>query len=186
MQQGKISRVDPFMPVNEDEVVLVIRTKESYLRGFAQRRNGLLAVIESIDDVIRGISLGNLSSVPEVRVQSSKDHDIMFRIHEQIQQQMGEKTKEVMKGLHLIDLEEKKFFAIWTTYMQQDPDDIELLNDLCSHQKSIKEVRCSYRGGLLSEQGIYKRRRTAIRRIIKDCGYVPITRSNEKESGEVC
>lgn len=185
MEQGKISRVDPFMPVNEDEVVLVIRTKDSYLRCFAQRRNGLMAVVESIDDVIRGISLGSPSSVPDVRVQSTSDQDVMFRIHEKVQQQMSEKTTEVIKGLHLIDLEEKKYFAIWCAYMRQDPDDIELLNDLYAHRKSIKEVRSTYRGGLLSEQGIYKRRRTAIRRIIKECGYTPIKRS-EAESGEIC
>lgn len=176
MEQEKVSRVDPFMPVNSAEVVLVIRTKDTYLKGFEQRRKGLLSVIESVDDVIRGISLGSPSSVPDVRVQSTKDQDVMFRIHEKVHQQMEDKAKEVMKGLRLIDLEERKFFAIWTAYMQQDPDDIQLLNDLYGHRKSIKEVRSSYRGGLLSEQGIYKRRRSAIGRIIKECGYVPVPR----------
>lgn len=170
------SRVDPTKPVTEEEVLLVIRTHDTYLRGFTQRRVGLLSMAESIDDLIHSVSLRSTSATDDIRVQGGRSsYDTIYRIYETVEKQMKDQADEVWKGLWLLDAEERKFTTIWGCFMSADPEDVQLLTQLCYQKKSVKEIRAEFRGGIMSEQGIYKRRRNAIRKI-KDSSnmiYIP-------------
>lgn len=174
-----VTRLDALVPCTKEEILLVLKDHEAYLRAFARRRENIYTAALSMDEAIREAAYRRNHSIGEV---PGRGHtgDPVYAAFVYAEDMTRKQRSYLIRRLKMLALEERKFGCIMEAFGSLPPSSQEFLLDKFKNRMTNEELYARYIGEILPEDTATKIRRKIENRyerllglVLERCTYEP-------------
>lgn len=180
-----VTCLDALVPCTRDEVILVLREHERYLRAFARRRENIYAAAVSIDEAIREAAYRRTHGIGEAPRQG-RAGDPVYSAYSYAEDMTKKQRTFLVRRLKMLGAEERKFACIMEAFESLPPSSREFLLDKFQHGLTNEELHERHIGKLSGEESgtavrrrVEKRYNHLIGLIMEKCTYTPPERTGK-------
>ncbi len=174
-----VTFLDAFVPCTRDEVVLVLRDHERYIRSFARRRENIYAAATSMDEAIREAAYRRTHGIGEAP-RPGHVGDPVYSAYSYAEDMTKKQRTYLLRRLKVLGAEERKFACIMEAFESLPPSSRDFLLDKFKNGLTNEELHARYFGEITGEDSEIKVRRRIENRyerllklLLARCSYEP-------------
>lgn len=181
-----VTHLDGMTPCTREEVGLVLREHEAYIRTFARRRETIYTAAVSMDEAIREAAYRRRYGIGET-AGSGRDGDPVYAAFDYAEDMTRRQRSYLLRRLRMLGLEERKYGAIMEAFGSLSPSSQEFLLDKFKNGMTNEELYIRHVGKILPgdteakvKRRIEDRVSRLVRQIAERCTYEPPARTGKE------
>jgi len=140
-----VTHLDALAPCTKEEVILVLKDHDAYLRAFARRRENIYTAAISMDEAIREAAVRRSYSIGESPAHGYPG-DPVYAAYTYAEDLTRKQRSYLVRRLRLLAMEERKFACIMEAFDTLPPSSQEFLLDRFRNGLTNEEQYLRYVG----------------------------------------